>query len=181
MSLPSLLHVAFQKSRVPSGIESFFNNYRHHRQILQNVDHRPLTYWEKENPQEYETYFKWGTVRNPWAMKVSRYFGGINNRKKVKKYGWNKDTFKQHIKDQCMKLKDNNNVYKRYFLDSKNIEEDFNTVFDKIGIRRQKLPHVGKTNNKRKPYWNYYDDETADLVYQNHREVIDLYGYEFGK
>ena len=174
-------------------IESFFNNYRHHRQILQNVDHRPLTYWEKEYPQEYKTYFKWGTVRNPWAMKVSRYFGGINNSKKAKKYGWNKETFRQHIKKRCTDLKDNNNVYKRYFLNSKgkmgldfvakieNIEEDFNTVCDKIGIRRQKLPHIGNTQKKRKPYWHYYDEETADLVYQNHREVIDLYGYEFGK
>jgi hypothetical protein len=80
----------------------------------------------------------------------------------------------------------------RWFLDTKgkigldfigkleNIEEDFKEVCDTVGIPYQKLPHVGKTKEG-SPYWEYYDEESKNIIYERNKDIIERFGYEFGK
>jgi hypothetical protein len=60
-----------------------------------------------------------------------------------------------------------------------NAQADFDHVCDKIRIPRQTLPRLNTT--KHRPYWEYYDDESREIVADVFSEEIETFGYEFGK
>jgi hypothetical protein len=147
----------------------------------------------KENNWNWDEYFKFSFARNPWNRVVSRYeyrklrakentsFGrssakmvrGKNFRKFLKKgtrgFGACCDYFFDSHGNQLMD----------FIGKLENLQTDFNTICDNIGIPRQQLPHRNKT--KHKHYSEYYDDETRQIVAEKYAKDIEYFGYEFGE
>lgn len=162
------------------------------------VQHATAQQVKKLYCQDYEDYFSFAFVRNPWDRAVSDYFW-------IKKDLKIKDTFKNFL------LLENNfntpklsyphlNSFGRgdhvlaqsdFILNSRgeqivnfigkfeNLQQDFNIVCDKIGIPKQRLPHKNKGDHKH--YTEYYNNETCEIVAEKYKKDVEYFNYEFGK
>ena len=120
-------------------------------------------------------YFKFCTVRNPWARAVSYYFFQFKNQMKFNDFiKEKKDVQSNWITDGI-----DGEIMVDYVMKLENLQEDFDTVCDKIGIPHQQLPHKNKSSHKH--YTEYYDDETREIVAQKYAQDIERFGYEFGE
>jgi hypothetical protein len=153
--------------------------------------HFPLGQYKKMFPKETQTYFKFSFVRNPWSRVVSLFHRneGVQMRDKmtfIEFVNWIELATDTSVK--CNKFpkknmldffKINNKVNMDFIGKFENLQEDFNTICDKIGIPRQKLPHRNKS--KHQHYTEYYDDETKQIVAEKYAKDIEYFGYEFGE
>ena len=141
----------------------------------------------------FNKYFKFSFVRNPWDKMVSQYHYSTTLREDLLNYiGISKfSSFKEYI-HRVSKSKIHvqwDQQYKFLYINKKcvvdfigrfeNLEEDFNTICDKIGIPQQQLPH--KKKSKHKHYTEYYDDETRAIVAEKYARDIEYFGYKFGE
>lgn len=60
------------------------------------------------------------------------------------------------------------------------LQQDFDTVCDKISLASQKLPHIKKSKHRTKHYTEHYDDELVDIVSTIYSKDIEYFGYKFG-
>jgi hypothetical protein len=71
----------------------------------------------------------------------------------------------------------NGNIDMDFIGKFENLQNDFDTVCEKISIPSKKLPHLKKTEHKH--YSEYYDDKTVELVARKYRKDIKIFGYKF--
>lgn len=136
-------------------------------------------------------YFTFAFVRNPWERLVSAYLylqnGGIFWVDEIDRDNYLKDcpTFRDCILNIDNMMEQQHFRPMTYWLPSKlsfvgryeNLQNDFNTVCDLIGIERRKLPHINKTEHFH--YSKYYDSETQAMVAERYAEDIDRFKYVF--
>lgn len=157
------------------------------RSIIGRPAKHHLTIVEIENQvtkQQFDEYFKFAFVRNPWDRALSLYEYILK-------------TPKHYYHEQCLQfvnfsayLRERPPLPQQYDFLSKhgknqlnfigrfeNLQQDFNTVCDKIGIPKQKLRHQNKS--KHKHYTEYYDDEAREIVAEKYAKDIEYFGYEF--
>lgn len=123
----------------------------------------------------FDEYLKFCVIRNPYDKMVSLYY-------------WNKSKlpFKEFVKTT-----DNNNLKVHsideksvcdYFIRYEYLEDDIKTLCKKLKIDSYDLsllPKHKSTQRKNKKHWSeYYDDETKNIVYNNHKKEFELFGYD---
>ena len=144
--------------------------------------------WNCNFPNEWDFYFKFTFVRNPWDLRVSSYHYGLKQPGRHGRNARNK-TFEQYIRTYTPYHKAFRGKHQSHFLGNvsefdfigrfENLQDDFDIVCDKIEIPMRKLPHIHKTDHT--PYWDYYTDETRELIAKLYAKDIETFGYKFGE
>ena len=168
--------------------------FQHWKTHLNNINTK-IKNWENQDPSHYPLYkvkeiiskekynkfFKFAFVRNPYERCVSawRYnikMGYTSSEKNLFKFvrDLNPNKINSKYLNQYEFVKGCNFIGR-----FENLQEDFNTICDKIGIPQQKLPHKNKTEHTH--YTEYYDEETKQIVAERYAKDIEYFNYKFGE
>lgn len=155
------------------------------------------------SPEEFDAFFVFAFVRNPWSRLVSewryRYQSrGIDFRSFVLEAfpepSWSDAS--THVMAQHDFLYDDTGRCLVDFVGRyERLQEDFATVAARVGLESADLPHVNRSadRGRRKgrgtkttaapalPYPAYYDDETREAVAARYAVDIATFAYEFDR
>jgi hypothetical protein len=139
--------------------------------------------------EDFASFFKFGFIRNPWDRVVSEYhFRQVNSSVDFKTFVLrlfsNPATANQyrHIIPQSHFLYDANG---KLLVDKigrfENLRSDFAEICEHLQIPAtdSHLPHCNKAHSRR-PYLEYYDNESRHAVAEFYHLDIELFGYTFG-
>jgi len=143
---------------------------------------------QKRMPAElFDRYFKFTFVRNPWDRLVSEYEFLLRKtehgrHERVKKLGGFSDFIRMQIPRRDayqinMMCDKRGNVLMDFIGKLENLENDWITVCNRIGIPHQELQR--KNASERSHYQDYYDTENRQLVARHWAREIELFGYRF--
>jgi Sulfotransferase family len=140
--------------------------------------------------RQFESYFKFGFVRNPWDRVVSLYERAEPIQMKDR---MSFDEFVRWIQFSsatCIHSSPHR-FQLDWFVDGsgnmladligrfERLEQDWALVANKLGIAEKTLPHA-RENPRTRHYTEYYNAHTRDLIAQKFRVDIEYFGYEFG-
>lgn len=140
--------------------------------------------------QQYDDYFKFTIVRNPWSRAVSWYANVIRDEIHLKNLGIDADiTFPEFmrrfagtggLRTQVSWLKDfAGDIPMDFVARYENLAHDWEVISRKLALPDTSLPHVLKSQSHGRNYRDYYDEQTKELVAELYREEIELFGYDF--
>ena len=136
--------------------------------------------------QQFNDYFKFSFVRNPWARIYSMYKNVVRDEVHLSDFGVSKDiTFKSFLnkfagkgmlRPQTYWLKSSSGNYPFDFIGKfENLQEDFAKVCELLKVPLIHLPH--KIKGESQDYLAHYDDQTHSLVRRVYAEEIEHFGY----
>lgn len=132
------------------------------------------THKKLEDVPNWETYFSFGFVRNPWDRTLSGF-------KYQQAKGNISCSFEEHVKS----LQPNAKTYAQYNMLKncsfvgrfEHLQEDLKTACDIVRVPVPDLPHVWKTEHQH--YTEYYTPEMIDVVRAHQWGDIQHYGFAF--
>ncbi|MBF2073842.1 MAG: sulfotransferase family 2 domain-containing protein [Synechococcales cyanobacterium C42_A2020_086] len=143
---------------------------------------------KKLRPEIYDNYFKFAFVRNPWDWQVSLYeyarqYKGHPQHEFTRAFPGFDEYLEWRVTQERTLQKEfvtdeQGNLIVDYIGRFEQLGEDFEKICHLIGLDVS-LPQFNKTKN-RKPYTDYYNERTKNLVYDYFKEDIDYFGYQFG-
>ncbi|MDC8006285.1 sulfotransferase family 2 domain-containing protein [Aureisphaera galaxeae] len=139
--------------------------------------------------KEYDSFYKFSFVRNTWGRLYSWYANVMRDELHRESYGITHPNYSMYdfltekIKPETFSqlhfLKNREGKIAMDFIGRfENLQEDFNTVCDRIGLEDSELPRLLISNNAH--YTEFYDDKTKDLVRSLFKEEIDFFNFEYG-
>jgi len=138
--------------------------------------------------KQYESYFKFTIVRNPWARAYSWYKNVLKDKVHKKKFKVSAEISlydflilninKNILRPQTFWIKNfEGNIPLDYIGRFENLSHDFNKACKLLNIEPIKLPHEMKGDTR--AYQEVYDDKSRELIQKVFREEIELFKYSF--
>ena len=138
----------------------------------------------KKNKWDWNSYYKFTSVRNPWDRMVSLWTFG----KKINAIPDHFKTFESWILSDHVWLNShwgydgyyreiNGDIAVDYVIKLESLQSDFKKVCKEINIPYKKIPRTNST--KHKHYTKYYNEETRQIVAQKYVRDIEYFGYKF--
>jgi hypothetical protein len=156
--------------------------------------------------QEFNSFYKFSFVRNPWSRLVSeyRYRNYLSHRSfkdfvfnKLPKPGW--DDKYRHVMPQTEMLYNSNGRLLVDFVGKfEHLQQDFKQVCSKLGFADSNLPHINSSDKKSRElrrkvrnlvyrngesnlrnYVDFYDTESRDAVADLYHDDIENFAYDF--
>ncbi len=163
--------------------------YRHHRPF--NPKHAlPSLVKSFMEDEEWDSYFKFVFVRNPWDWLVACF---CYNFKFLSQFLGKFELDHAEAIWHLMKLHNQSMTAENYFQHSfvyeegkqivdyvgrfETLQQDFDEICRRIGIPQQPVPHENKSSHV--DYRKLYTPQTIDWVRDRYREDIGLFGYDF--
>lgn len=143
--------------------------------------------------QQYEAYFKFAFIRNPWARIHSWYRNVLREPRQQRDYGVEADcTYRRFVlvhldpnrgpmRPQLYWLQDKRGQVPLDFIGRfERLEQDWSHVCEVLEIEDPTLPRmiVGQHGAH---YTQAYDDETRDVIARLYAAEIALFNYRFGE
>jgi len=140
-----------------------------------DIKHKSIIYYKKIYPSEYNKYFKFTIVRNPYDRLISLYFWTRPNGEFTKE---NFSVFlKKNIKSQVSFIMDNGSICMDFICKFENIEDDIKKVMNILSIQyTDKYPHINSSRHKH--YMDYYDDDLINIVNNKFSDDFNMLGYD---
>jgi Sulfotransferase family len=196
-----------------TSIRSILGNPRHPHLDVWELKHELETQWTRHNgrwdkyygawyglkPEKerrdrgraiFDSYFKFGFVRNPWDRTVSLYerresaqlhkeitFDEFVDRIRYSTFTCMYPSPKVNQLDWM--VDPSGNVIVDFIGRFERLEEDWRLVADKLDIDRP-LPHGNRNPQRIRHYTDYYTPRTRDIVARRFAVDIETFGYEFG-
>lgn len=137
--------------------------------------------YKKYLGSEYDDYFKFTVVRNPFDRVVSYYYGGAIQ-KGLNFKDWVVDRYlNENYKDYIRMYSDYTHWFDKdemnYVLKFENLDQDFIKLKETLDLNCE----LGKANvNKsRTHYRDYYDDKTKDIIENHFEKELNTFQYKF--
>jgi hypothetical protein len=175
-----------------TSVESMFGfveTFPNSRKFIENTRGKHLLAHElkSSSPIEFDNYFKWSIVRNPWARELSYYnmvkFQLKHRHMDFKQYlkesaTPNIKSKKRTLKNQVDYLLIDDNVAVDEIVRYENLEYGWQRICEKINKPYEKLNHLRKTKTKQEIH-EIYDQECIDIVADLRKDDIEFLNYDF--
>jgi len=197
VSIPKTGTVAMQKALHPYG--DVFHTTNAPSPLYVHGKAKDLKKYFIENGWNWDEYFKFGFVRNPWDSLVSQYFYKINFAEREKTNVPHNKLFMLYCKRFKYLCKDFNSAVisnmltttnqKNWAFDDENknllnfigrfenIDQDFKIACEKINLPQIELKRFNRTTHEN--YKKYYTEETIKIIEKKFKEDIRIFNYKF--
>lgn len=166
--------------------DNMLSVYRRQKDIMRKA-HNPRNKYTV-TAEQYQQYFKFTIVRNPWARVFSWYKNATRDKVHRQNAGISADIpFSEYLsrfagvgmlEPQTYWLKRfNGNVELDYIGRFETLAQDYSNIAQTLGLSDTTLPH--KMQSRKEDYRQHYDDATAELVADRYAEEIALFDYSF--
>ena len=127
--------------------------------------------------RQYEDFFKFAIVRNPYDRLCSIWRSGMSGSAKYRFDKFVKICKPGNYKVQYNHIYENKKLLVDYIMKYENYDQEVRGFFDKFGLLCGEIPHKLKTTHRQKRKTEL-NQELSDIIYRKYRIDFDTFGYD---